>query len=485
MSLVTTLWSMQAAAALTLAVLYGVVWSIDRRNYANLTVCFVAIAMAGLARCEVGMMHAASAIQYGEWARLAYLPVSVVLIGQMLFVYFFLGTGRRGLMWTIVALRAAVLVGNFLTYPTLAWRSIGGVRQVQFLGEWVSAPGPIVLRGWHWLSVASCVLIALFIADASWRRWRRGGVEDRRRALVAGVGVGAPLLASIIYAQAVLLGNLPLPLLVTPTFLITIIVMAVELSRGFLLYRETRQELEDLRSELARAGRVTALGQLASALAHELSQPLGAILRNAEAAEIHLNNPSPDLEELRAIVSDIRKDDRRAGDVIEQMRALIKRRTLEMHPLALNELVQDVISLVHSDAVARHVALDCAVAPGLPLVAGDRVHLSQVLLNLIMNGMDAIQSSAALTKRVVIEARPKEEGKVEVAVTDSGPGLPEAVIDKVFDPFYTTKSGGLGMGLPISRTIIEAHGGKLWAERAAGGRGLTFRFTLAEAQAAA
>ena len=485
MSLVTTLWSMQAAAALTLAVLYGVVWSIDRRNYANLTVCFVAIAMAGLARCEVGMMHAATPAQYGEWARLAYLPVSVVLVGQMLFVHFFLGTGRRGLVWTIVALRLAVLLGNFLVYPTLAWRSIGGVQQVQFLGEWVSAPGPITVRGWHWLSVASCVLIALFIADASLRLWRRGGTEDRRKALVAGVGVGAPLLASILYAQAVIVGELPLPLIVTPTFLITIIVMAVELSRGFLLYRETRQELEELRSELARAGRVTALGQLASALAHELSQPLGAILRNAEAAEIHLNNPSPDLEELRAIVSDIRKDDRRAGDVIEQMRALIKRRTLQVHPLALNELVQDVISLLHSDAVARHVALDCAVAPGLPLVAADRVHLSRVLLNLIMNGMDAIQSSAALTKRVVIEARSKEEGKVEVTVTDSGPGVPEGVIDKVFDPFYTTKSGGLGMGLPISRTIIEAHGGKLWAEHAAGGRGLTFRFTLDEAQAAA
>ena len=484
MSLVTTLWSMEAAAALTLAVLYGVVWSIERRNFANLTVCFVAIAMAGLARCEVGMMHAATAAEYSEWVRLAYLPVSVVLLGQMLFVHFFLGSGRRDLLWTVVALRLVVLAGNFLTTSTFAWRSLGGVQHVPFLGEWVSVPGPIVVRSWHWLSVASCVLLILFVVDASLRLWRRGGAEDRRKALVAGLGVGGPLLASTLYAQGVLLGALPLPLLVTPSFLITIIVMAVELSRGFLLNRQTRQELEELRSELARAGRVTALGQLASALAHELSQPLGAILRNAEAAEIHLNNPEPDLEELRAIVSDIRKDDRRAGDVIEQMRALIKRRTLQMHPLGLNELVQDVISLLHSDAMARHVALDYAVAPGLPLVAGDRVHLSQVLLNLIMNGMDAIQGSAAITKRVLIEARPREEGRVEVAVTDSGPGVPAGVIDKVFDPFYTTKSGGLGMGLPISRTIIEAHGGKLWAEHAPGGRGLTFRFTLARAQAA-
>jgi signal transduction histidine kinase len=168
--------------------------------------------------------------------------------------------------------------------------------------------------------------------------------------------------------------------------------------------------------------------------------------------------------------------------VIEQMRALIKRRSLQMQPLALNEVVEDVISLVHSDALARHVALDCVVAPALPLVSGDRVHLSQVLLNLIINGMDALQASPATLKRVVIEAQPREEGRVEVAVTDTGPGVPADVIARVFDPFYTTKSGGLGMGLPISRTIIEAHGGRLWAEHAAGGRGLTFRFTLSQAQ---
>jgi signal transduction histidine kinase len=140
---------------------------------------------------------------------------------------------------------------------------------------------------------------------------------------------------------------------------------------------------------------------------------------------------------------------------------------------------------VHSDAMARHVAIDCVVAPGLPLVAGDRVHLSQVLLNLIINGMDAIQTSpGSQQRRVIIEARSREQGKVEVAVTDSGPGLPPGVIGKVFDPFYTTKSGGLGIGLPISRTIIEAHGGRLWAEDAPGGRGLTFRFTLFQAEAA-
>jgi len=484
MSLVTILWSMSAAAALTLAVLYGIVWTVDRRNLANLTLCVVALAMAAVARAEVGMMHAATVAEYAAWARLVYLPVFFALIGLVLFVDLFLGTGRRWLLASIVVLRVVILMGNFLTHPTFAWREIVGLRHMPFLGESVSVAAPVLLRPWHWLSAASCVLILVFIADAALRLWRRGGTEERRKALVAAGGVGLPLAATIVYAESVLIGALPLPLLLTPAFLITIMVMAVELSRGFLLYRQTRQELEELRSEVARAGRVTALGQLASALAHELSQPLGAILRNAEAAELHLNNPSPDLEELRAIVADIRKDDRRAGDVIEQMRALIKRRTLQMSPLPLNELVEDVISLVHSDALAKHVALDYVVAPGLPLVSGDRVHLSQVLLNLIINGMDALQAAPVSNKRVMIEARPREEGRVEVAVTDSGPGVPPEVIDKVFDPFFTTKSSGLGMGLPISRTIIEAHGGRLWAEHAPDGHGLTFRFTLCQAQGA-
>jgi signal transduction histidine kinase len=484
MSLVTTVWSMAAAAALTLAVLNGVVWTVDRRNHANLTLCIVALAMAGAARTELGMMHAANVTEYGEWARLCYLPLTFAVVGQVVFVDQFLGTGRRGLLWAIIGARLLILAANFVLYPTFGWQEIVSLRQVPFLGEHVTVIGAVVLRPWQWLSVASNVLIVFFIVDAVLRSWSRGDAEQRRKALVALGGVGLPLVATVVYAQSVVLGALPLPLLVTPSFLITILVMAVELSRGLLLYRQTRQELEELRSELARAGRVTALGQLASALAHELSQPLGAILRNAEAAELHLNRASPDLDELREIVADIRKDDRRAGDVIEQMRALIKRRTLAMNPLALNELLQDVTSLVHSDAVARQVAIECVVTPGLPLVSGDRVHLSQVLLNLIINGIDAIQTSPGGTRRIVVEAQSRERGKVEVAVTDAGPGVPPEVLDKLFDPFYTTKSGGLGMGLPISRTIIEAHGGRLWAEHARGGRGLTFRFTLFEAEAA-
>jgi signal transduction histidine kinase len=481
MSLVTVLWSMGAAAALTLAVLYGAAWWSERRNLGNLMFCLTAVAVAGIARAEVGMLHATTVAAFGEWARWYHLPLFLAIVGQLLFVRYYLGTGRAWLLRTIVLARLVVLVGNFLVDPNFNWREIISLQQVSLLGEPVSVVGEAVLRSWQWLPAASWVLMVVFVADAAVQRWRQGGPEARRRALVVGAAIGAPLAVFVVAGQIMVLGFAHLPVLNTPSFLVMLGVMAFELSRGVLVNRGALQELEELRGELARAGRVSTLGQLASALAHELSQPLGAILRNAEAAELLLRKATPDLEELRAIVADIRKDDSRAGEVIDRMRALIKRGSVDLKPLALAELVQDVFLLVHSDARARHVVLDSAVAPELPLVAGDRVHLSQVLLNLIINGMDAMEACQASARHLVIAARSAAPRTVEVAVTDSGRGIPAEMVDKVFEPFFTTKAGGMGMGLPVSRTIIEAHGGRLWAEQNADRRGLTFRFTLQQA----
>jgi two-component system sensor kinase FixL len=243
------------------------------------------------------------------------------------------------------------------------------------------------------------------------------------------------------------------------------------------------QELQQLRQEIAHVSRVSMMGQLASALAHEISQPLGAILRNAEAAELFIRHESPDLNEIRAILADIRKDDQRASAVISRMRALLKGQSLETRPIEVGELIGEVAALARADAAARRVKLETNVSLGLPSVKGDRVHLEQVLLNLILNGMDALNGTPQNDRRMTVCAQFDGPQSIEIAVSDNGSGIPADKLAHIFEPFFTTKPHGMGMGLPISRTIIEAHGGRLWAENN-NGSGATFRFTLQAAKEA-
>jgi two-component system, LuxR family, sensor kinase FixL len=241
--------------------------------------------------------------------------------------------------------------------------------------------------------------------------------------------------------------------------------------------KDAEQETLLLRQEIAHVGRVSVVGQLASALAHEINQPLGAILRNAEAAAMFLQQEKPDLEEIRAILEDIRRDDQRAGAVIDRMRSLLRRQDVEKRPLEVDELFDDVAALLRPEAMARSVKLSVQIDGEVPRVAGDRIHLQQVLLNLVSNGMDAIDASVRDARDIVVTARNDGAQCVEIAVADSGNGIKADHAAQLFEPFFTTKPKGMGMGLAISRTIIEAHGGRLWAENGAGG-GARFLFTV-------
>lgn len=241
--------------------------------------------------------------------------------------------------------------------------------------------------------------------------------------------------------------------------------------------RRAEMKAPELRDALAHTGRVSLMGQLASALAHELSQPLSAILRNAEAAEIMLRENSPNIEELRAIVDDILRDDQRASNVIHKLRSLLGKGQLQLQPLHLPEVIVDVLALVQGNATERRVRLESDIKPSLPCILGDRIHLQQVLLNLIVNGMDALSAVDRPDRTVRVLARMIDPATVEVRVCDNGPGIPQETIGRLFEPFFTTKATGMGMGLPVSQTIIEAHKGKLTAENRPGG-GACFCFML-------
>lgn len=230
-------------------------------------------------------------------------------------------------------------------------------------------------------------------------------------------------------------------------------------------------------AELARVGRVSLLGELSASLAHELNQPLAAILSNAQAAVRFLEHEEIPLQELRDILKDIATDDRRASEIIGRMRALMKKGEAQMEPRDLNADIEQVLGLMHSDLVARKVDVIRMLAPDLPPIRGDHIQLQQVLLNLVVNGCDAMRGIPSGERLVIIETARAEEGSVQVSVSDRGSGIAPELLEQIFEPFFSTKETGLGMGLAICQAIIKGHGGQLWATNNIG-RGATFHFTL-------
>lgn len=481
MSVVVVLWCTNVALALTLAGFCVLSWLVERRDLANLAFCFTALATAAAAPLELEMMYAQSPAEYGNLLRWYHLPIFFVLVGHLFFVRYYLDAGRRWLLGTVLALRAFVLTANFFVRPNYNFREIASLQHISFLGERVAVVGASVPRPWQVLAAASMFLLVGFVVDASIQARLKGSPEARRRAVVVLAAIVVPMICNLVVNQLVVSGVLHTPISATLWFLGTLIAIAYELGREFVLSRRAQVQLAELRGELAQLERVNALGQLASGLAHDLVQPLTASVGNADAAARLLTRENPDLQTLREIIVDIQNDSRRAGAMIDRMRALLKRRTVEMQPVPLEEVVRDVLSLAGPAAASSQVVLRSSVAAGLPQVLCDRVHISQVLLNLLINGIEAAKSCPSEERRVVVEASSDGNGAVEVAVADSGPGIPDTALEQVFNPLYTTKTDGLGMGLALSRTIIEAHGGRLWVDTPATAPGATFRFTLQRA----
>jgi two-component system sensor kinase FixL len=242
--------------------------------------------------------------------------------------------------------------------------------------------------------------------------------------------------------------------------------------------KRTAQDLLKLQEKLTHLSRVALLGELSGALAHELQQPLTAILCNAHSAQLLTKSASFNMEELREILQEIVNDDKNAGQIIQRLRALLIRGETQFDHLAIRDLVGDVLTLARGTLRERNVQVNTRIAEGIPWVKGDRVELQQVLLNLVLNACESMSSNPARDRRVeIVVDFEGDASAVLISVLDCGSGIAVEQLERVFEPFFSTKAGGLGLGLAISHSIIEAHGGRLWATNRSD-RGAAFHFTL-------
>jgi C4-dicarboxylate-specific signal transduction histidine kinase len=240
--------------------------------------------------------------------------------------------------------------------------------------------------------------------------------------------------------------------------------------------RASEQRSLDAQMELAHVTRVTTLGELAASIAHEVNQPLAAVVANAEASLRWLDRGTPDVNAARRSMEWVIEDGNRASEVIGRIRALVNKTEIEKVLLDINDLVGEAVALVQRELISHQVSLRMELAPALPMITGDRVQLQQVMINLVMNGIEAMQPVTDRPRELVIRSR-LDETQVLVSATDCGVGISAENADRLFNPFFTTKSSGMGMGLSICRSIMEAHGGRLWAT-ANVPCGAVFHFTL-------
>jgi C4-dicarboxylate-specific signal transduction histidine kinase len=228
---------------------------------------------------------------------------------------------------------------------------------------------------------------------------------------------------------------------------------------------------------LTHASRLSLLGELTASIAHEINQPLGAILANADAADMLLESGTGSQDQIRAILAEIRREDLRASDVIRHVRSLVRRREAEDQLIDVNDVARGVLRLAGPDAERRGVVVAVELDGALPAVRGDRVGIEQVLLNLVINGMDAMEDAPSGTRLLTVRTERNGAGTVGVSVIDTGHGIPATLLPRLFDSFVTTRMDGMGLGLSISRSILEAHGGSIRAANNTD-RGATIHFTL-------
>jgi signal transduction histidine kinase len=466
---------MIAATSLTLGMIQLLAWWQNREKRERLLFALMTVATAWMAFCELAMMQAKTPGDFGFALRWLHVPVLLNFFAITGFALVHLRAGRRWLAGMLLALRSVSLVINFSVEPNINFREITGLQEILFLGTPVTLPigppNPLMV-----LPQLALLLLLAFVVDSTMTVWRRG---YKRRALLTGGCMSFFIAMGTLQSVLSYWNVVEVPGFGSAYFLGMIVLIAFDLSLETKRAATLEVELRDTRAskhrEVTHLGRVAAFGEISVSLAHEMNQPLGIILSNAQAAQKLLAKESPDLQQVREILGDIVSEDLRASESIKRMRSLLQRGEVSRQSIDFNDVATEVFHLMKNELTRREVVLSHQLTESLPAVSADRIQLQQVLLNLMLNACEAMETNAPGTRRLHVATA--SDGKaVTLEVTDAGHGLP-ADPEAVFQPFHTTKTQGLGMGLAICRSIITAHHGQLWAEPDEQG-GATFHVVL-------
>jgi signal transduction histidine kinase len=464
---------MIAAACFMLGLTQAFLWWHNRERMEYPISMVMAFSAMAIPLLEMNVAFSADAAHHDRLMLWMNLAVATVLVSIVWSLRVILPTTRR---WAAVLITALWIVGicvNFLLPGNLTFSEVLAVKpyMTRWGEQFFIATGTI--NPWKWTADITVLLIPLYVIDAAWRA-RLTSRFQKNRAIVWGI----VLFVLIAGTQAILLdrGLYQTPYAISLAFFFVILSFTWVLAQEAVRAGKLDEQIAQTRRETERLMRINMMGEVAASLAHEINQPLSAILGNAQAAEKFLARQDPDLDEIREILADIVRDDKRARDIITNLRRMLRGDSSEDQKADLESVTREVLAFMERQLAQNAISAQLHAEKNLPRVCGGRVAIQQVLLNLILNAEHAIIEANAAQR--VIEVRlSKKEGGSEIQVSDSGPGIAEEVREKLFEPFVTTKKSSLGMGLTVCRRIIENQGGHLTIENQTKG-GACFRAWL-------
>lgn len=472
-SILTIMWSMCASACFMLGFIHLFFWFKSKEGNLYFLSAIMAISAGVSAWLELALLVTTSIDIYNELLRYENVAIFMILVPMIWFVQLYLKTGRSWLAVTITILWSLGIIANFLSQNNLTFTEIYELKQVSiFWGETFSIPSGEE-NPWKILADIASLLILFYVMDASIKKFNQG---NRNKALIIGGSIIFFILFAGIHTPLVDAEIITMPYMISFGFLVIIVAFSYQLASDAMLARQyahqivtsedkravTEQQLRQTQSELEHMARANLLGELSTTLAHEINQPLSAIMNNSNAAKRFLSSETPNLQEIAEIIEDIIRDDKRANEIIVRLGSLLQKSKSKHEPFAINDIIQEVIDFLKYEISTHHIVLKLKPHPDNPIVIVDKIEIQQVFINLIYNAIKAMSDVPESNRFITITTKITNEKKIIVSVSDTGKGISEVEQKKIFDAFYTSdQKNNLGMGLTISYRIIKAYGGEI------------------------